>query len=130
MTLINNAAVATPLGVTVSVDVDAAQAAFATNVIAPLALTALFIRSFPEAIERRVLNISSGAARTAYAGWGVYCASKAAVANVVDDMINDGLTRDEIYSDDSTLQVKVMVPESGVEGIKELLNRHSPTSIT
>ena len=56
--------------------------------------------------------------------------SKAAVANVVDDMINDGLTRDEIYSDDSTLQVKVMVPESGVEGIKELLNRHSPTSIT
>ena len=56
--------------------------------------------------------------------------SKTTVANVVDDLINDGLTREEIYSDDSTMQVKVMVPESGVEGIKELLNRHSPTSIT
>lgn len=78
-TLINNAAVATPLGVTMAVDVDAAQAAFATNVVAPLALTALFIRSFPETIERRVLNISSGAAQAAIPGSGVYCASKAAL---------------------------------------------------
>lgn len=78
-TLINNAAVATPLGVTVSVDVDAAQAAFATNVIAPLALTGLFLRSFPDAIERRVLNISSGAAQSAIPGSAVYCASKAAL---------------------------------------------------
>ncbi len=78
-TLINNAAVATPLGVTVAVDVAAAQVAFATNVVAPLALTALFIRSFPEAIERRVLNISSGAAQAAIPGSAVYCASKAAL---------------------------------------------------
>jgi hypothetical protein len=56
--------------------------------------------------------------------------SKTTVANVVDELINDGLPREKIYSDDTTMQVKVMVPETGVAGMKELLNRHSPTSIT
>ena len=55
--------------------------------------------------------------------------SKTTVANVVDDLVNDGIPRDEIYSDDTAMQVKVMVPESGVSGIRELLNRHSPTNI-
>lgn len=56
--------------------------------------------------------------------------SKSTVANVVDELVNDGLPREKIYSDDNTLQVKVMVPETGVEGIKEILNRHNPTNIT
>jgi hypothetical protein len=56
--------------------------------------------------------------------------SATTVANVVDELINDGIPREKIYSDDTTMQVKVMVPETGVAGMKELLNRHSPTSIT
>lgn len=56
--------------------------------------------------------------------------SATTVANVVDELINDGLPREKIYSDDTTMQVKVMVPETGVAGMKELLNRHNPTSIT
>lgn len=56
--------------------------------------------------------------------------SKATVANVVDELVNDGIPREKIYSDDTTLQVKVMAPESGVAGMRELLNRHNPTQIT
>jgi len=57
-------------------------------------------------------------------------ASKTTVANVVDELVNDGIPREKIYSDDTTMQVKVMVPETGVLGIEEILNRHEPTSIS
>ncbi len=57
-------------------------------------------------------------------------ASKATVTNVVNELVNDGIPREKIYSDDTTLQVKVMVPETGVAGMKEILNRHEPTSIS
>ena len=56
--------------------------------------------------------------------------SKATVTNVVNELVNDGIPSEKIYSDDTTLQVKVMVPESGVTGMKEILNRHEPTSIS
>ncbi|AVO40428.1 hypothetical protein [Simplicispira suum] len=57
-------------------------------------------------------------------------ASKATVANVVDELVNGGLPREKIYSDDTTMQVKVMVPEVEEPGVKEILNRHQPTSIS
>lgn len=57
-------------------------------------------------------------------------ASKATVTNVVNELVNDGIPSEKIYSDDTKLQVKVMVPESGVAGMKEILNRHEPTSIS
>jgi hypothetical protein len=56
--------------------------------------------------------------------------SKATVTNVVNELVNDGIPSEKIYSDDPTLQVKVMVPESGVTGMKEILNRHEPTNIS
>ena len=55
--------------------------------------------------------------------------SKTTVANVVDDLVNDGIPREEIYRDDTAMQVKVMVPETGVAGIRELLQRHNPTNM-
>ena len=57
-------------------------------------------------------------------------ASKTTVANVVDELVNDGIPREKIFVDDNTMQVKVMVPETGVSGMKEILNRHEPTSIS
>jgi hypothetical protein len=45
-------------------------------------------------------------------------ASKAAVTNVVNELVNDGIPSEKIYSDDTTLQVKVTVPETGVAGMK------------
>lgn len=50
----------------------------ALNVSAPLILTAS-IAKLPEHIQKRVVHVSSGAGRSAYPGWSVYCATKAAL---------------------------------------------------
>jgi hypothetical protein len=57
-------------------------------------------------------------------------ADKTTIANVVDELINGGLPREKIFSDDATMQVKVTVPETGVLTIKEILDRHEPTDIS
>lgn len=47
------------------------------NLIAPMILTSCFIKySNDYNVEKRVINISSGAAKKPYYGWGCYCASK------------------------------------------------------
>ncbi len=80
VTLINNAAVASPAGLLGALDAAALESALATNVTAPLVLTDLFCRAFPDAaIARRVINVSSGAAQSPIAGSSAYCASKAAI---------------------------------------------------
>lgn len=57
-------------------------------------------------------------------------ANKTTLTNVVDELVNGGLPREKIYSDDAAMQVKVMVPEVEVRGITEILNRHQPTSMS
>lgn len=57
-------------------------------------------------------------------------ANKATLANVVDELVNGGLPREKIYSDDDAMQVKVMVPEVEAAGITDILNRHQPISIS
>ncbi len=80
VTLVNNAAVATPTGVIGRLDAAAIEAAFATNVAAPLVMADLFLRSFTvDSIERRIINISSGAAQNALAGSSAYSMSKSAL---------------------------------------------------
>jgi NAD(P)-dependent dehydrogenase (short-subunit alcohol dehydrogenase family) len=55
-------------------------AALAINAAAPVVMADLFCRSFPDdGVERRIINISSGAAQTALAGTAVYGMSKAAL---------------------------------------------------
>jgi NAD(P)-dependent dehydrogenase (short-subunit alcohol dehydrogenase family) len=80
VTLVNNAAVATPTGLVGRLDAAEVDGALATNVGAPLVMADLFLRTFPDdAIERRIINISSGAAQSAIAGSAVYSMSKAAL---------------------------------------------------
>lgn len=50
--------------------------------------------------------------------------------NVVDELINGGLSSEKISSDDVTMLVMVKVPETEVPGIMEILNRHEPTKIS
>jgi len=77
--LVNNAGVLQPIGPLASQAVDAISRAVAVNVAAPLVLSAAFARATADSEDRRILHISSGAARNAYAGWAVYCATKAAL---------------------------------------------------
>jgi len=79
--LINNAGTLDPVGRTDELT-DAAQiaCAFNLNVVVPMLLTARFLAATRDlSADRRVLNISSGAGRNPRAGWGVYCATKAAL---------------------------------------------------
>jgi NAD(P)-dependent dehydrogenase (short-subunit alcohol dehydrogenase family) len=78
--LVNNAGTlgAAPLPALADYPPDELRAAFEANVIAPVALTQLFL---PVLRERggAVLNVTSDAAIEPYAGWGGYGAAKAAL---------------------------------------------------
>jgi len=76
--LVNNASELGPIGPLMDFDVRRLGRIFPVNAGAPLALIQ---RAVPLLAERRglIVNISSDAARAAYAGWGPYGASKAAL---------------------------------------------------
>ncbi len=77
--LINNAGLLSPVGlVGEQTPTDIGQAV-AVNLTAALLLTNWFVKASKAKADRRVMQISSGAARSAYAGWNVYCATKAAL---------------------------------------------------
>lgn len=78
--LINNAGTVAPMAQSHQLeDPHSIAQALQLNVGSLISLTAAFLASSPTAADRRVLNISSGAGRSAIAGWGVYGATKAAV---------------------------------------------------
>jgi NAD(P)-dependent dehydrogenase (short-subunit alcohol dehydrogenase family) len=77
--LVNNAGALAPIGLTGTLDANAITHAVALNVATPLILANAFAATRIDGTERRILHISSGAARTPYAGWNIYCATKAAL---------------------------------------------------
>ncbi len=90
VTLINNAAVASPVGLVGCLDAAEIESALAANIAAPLVMADLFCRAFPdEFLPRRIINISSGAAQTAIAGSAVYCMSKAAIEMLTRAVVAD-----------------------------------------
>lgn len=77
--LINNAGMLQPVGGIEGQDVSAIGRAVNLNVAAPLMLSAAMAAASAAASDRRIVHISSGAARNAYPGWSIYCATKAAL---------------------------------------------------
>lgn len=77
--LVNNAGLLQPVGTLEQQDPAAVTRTIAVNVGAALALSVAFARATANAEDRRILHVSSGAGRKAYAGWSVYCATKAAL---------------------------------------------------
>jgi benzil reductase ((S)-benzoin forming) len=77
--LVNNAGVLEPIGPPEVQDVARVAQAVALNVGAALMFSAAFAQATRELSDRRILHISSGAGSTAYPGWSVYCATKAAL---------------------------------------------------
>ncbi|WP_373890062.1 SDR family oxidoreductase [Massilia sp. DJPM01] len=76
--LINNAGTVEPVGALHDQDPLAVAQAVALNVAAPMMLAAAVATAARQA-DCRILHVSSGAARTAYTGWSVYGATKAAL---------------------------------------------------
>lgn len=77
-TLINNAGMVDPIGLIGSVSAKEMTKALAVNLTAPMILSNTFIAKL-QRFEgtKRIVNISSGAGRKPYEGWGSYCTTKA-----------------------------------------------------
>lgn len=79
-TLINNAGIVDPIGIMGTVSNEMTTTAIAVNVTAPIVLSNVFIEQLQQfAGPKKIMNISSGAGRKEYEGWGVYCTTKAAL---------------------------------------------------
>jgi benzil reductase ((S)-benzoin forming) len=77
--LINNAGLLQPVGPLGTLDPAALIQAINVNIGAPLLLANAFVAATRRCADRRIVHVSSGAARSPYAGWGSYCATKAAL---------------------------------------------------
>jgi NAD(P)-dependent dehydrogenase (short-subunit alcohol dehydrogenase family) len=77
--LVCNAGLLAPVAPAGRQDGAAIAAAVAVNIAAPLILANAFAAATEGCADRRILHVSSGAARSAYPGWSVYCATKAAL---------------------------------------------------
>jgi benzil reductase ((S)-benzoin forming) len=76
--LINNAATIEPAGVLGAFDAGTIERSLGLNLAAPVVLADLFCRTFDDdAIERRIVNVSSGAASHPIPGEALYCIAKA-----------------------------------------------------
>lgn len=75
--LVNNAGVIPPVGPVETVDARDLERNLVVNLVAPMLLMRRFLRATAHVPLRRIINISSGAARRPIFGWGAYCAAKA-----------------------------------------------------
>jgi len=76
--VINNAAVAGPAGTVGDLDAGAVAASLAVNLVAPVMVANAFVRAFGALDgDRRLVNVSSGAAVRPIAGGGTYNVAKA-----------------------------------------------------
>ena len=76
--LVNNAATLDPVGVLGTTEADHIVTSLTVNLAAPVVLASEFCRVFrDDAIERRIVNVSSGAAQSVIAGESLYCVAKA-----------------------------------------------------
>ena len=82
--VVSNAAVLGPVGPLQRAELVDVERHLAVNVIAPTFLLRAFVARFQEYnCPKTFVNITSGAASKGYAGWSLYCASKAATENLV-----------------------------------------------
>jgi benzil reductase ((S)-benzoin forming) len=118
-TLINNAAVAVPVGTVGRLDDAEIESAVAINVTAPLVMANLFLRVFSDAaVPRRIVNISSGAAQTPVAGSAVYGMSKAAL-----EMMTRAVSADRA---DEALECVTLRPGIFDTGMQQYMRSRDP----
>lgn len=98
--LINNAGTVQPIGRSEMQDPAAIARAVSLNVAAPLMLFAAVAAARGKA-ELRAIHISSGAGRKAYAGWNIYCATKAALDHHARAVAEDNKAEDDKAGDNS-----------------------------
>lgn len=79
-TLINNAGMVDPIGLIGSVQAEVIAKAIEVNLTAPILMSNAFISKLQNFEgTKKIVNISSGAGRKPYEGWGTYCTTKAGI---------------------------------------------------
>ncbi|HFK1766751.1 short-chain dehydrogenase [Bacillus wiedmannii] len=78
--LINNAGTLAPMKPIEKAESELLITNVQINLLAPMILTSTFMKHTKDwKIDKRVINISSGAGKNPYFGWGAYCTTKAGV---------------------------------------------------
>lgn len=105
--LINNAGTLLPTGFSGTLNTSEIEEHYKTNLIAPALLINEFIKLTTELnINKTIINISSGAAVSAYAGWSNYCATKAGL-----DMLTRSIALEQ---KNASFPVKVLSVAPGI----------------
>ncbi|WP_316771817.1 SDR family NAD(P)-dependent oxidoreductase [Pedobacter frigiditerrae] len=114
ITLINNAGTLGQIGKIE--DISDIEKTVQLNTVAPLILTSTFISLTKNwGGEKKIINISSGAAQKPYHGWSIYCATKAAIdmmtktVAVEQDSVENGVKIIAIYPGvvDTAMQAQI-----------------------
>lgn len=96
--LINNSGIVSPVNPLGKQASDEIIRSVDLNVTAPLLLSNVFVEHTANCPDRRILHISSGAARVGYSSWSVYCATKAALDHHARAVFEDAIANLRISS--------------------------------
>ncbi|MEM6345073.1 MAG: SDR family NAD(P)-dependent oxidoreductase [Bacteroidota bacterium] len=79
LTLVHNAGLLEPIGqIGSGNDLKTLEKGLVVNLVTPILITEQFVQRFQDwPLPKKVLNISTGAARNPYVSWNMYCSSKA-----------------------------------------------------
>lgn len=129
--IIHNAGIVEPIGAADQLlDLQSIRNAFDVNITAPIYLTGHFLAHTENCSERRVMLISSGAGRHAYASWGVYCATKAAMDRYAEVVYAEGHANLRVCSlapgvIDTDMQAQIrQTPESKFPAVSRFQDMH------
>ena len=84
---ISNSGIIDPIGMVGHLNNDEIKQALNVNFLAPVFISQVLVRLADKySVKLKILNISSGAAKHAIAGWSLYCATKSAMLMFFDVM--------------------------------------------
>ena len=122
--LINNAAVAGPVGALGKLDAAAIAESLAVNLVAPLALVNLFCRAFSDAAQSLVINVSSGAAQSPLGGSGPYSVAKAGL-----EMLTRQIAAEQKAPAFRAISVRPGIIDTGMQAYMRTLSREQYANV-
>ncbi len=117
ITLINNAGIVGDINYLGNLDCDKIISTYNLNLITPTLLINQFTKTYNNKLSKLVINISSGAGRSAIDGWSVYCATKAGL-----DMLSL-VFKEEINNKNLNINILSLAPGIIDTGMQDEIRR-------